>query len=196
MNSPTSSSPAATFVIRFRYPLDQWVALLGFLQAEPARMVSYVAFFVAGLVAARNDWLARLPTRTGQVWLAAGTALAALPFVGGGIDRLGFDAGGATLPALAGALYESFLCTGLCVGLLVLFRERIAGTSALVGSLAASSYAVYIIHVPIVVMLQFVFARAQLPALATFGVVATLAILIGFAAAELLRRLPGFRAIL
>jgi hypothetical protein len=192
----TLAIAAATFVIRLRYPLDTWVPLLGFVQSEPARIASYGAFFTAGLLAARKDWVALLPASIGYAWLALGGALGALPFAAGGIGALGFDSGGATLRALAGAIYESFLCTSLCVGLLVLFRERLASTHALLRSLSASSYAVYILHVPIVVALQFAFAGANLPALLVFGVVCALAIPISFAVAEVLRRMPGFRSVL
>jgi len=187
---------AATFLIRLYYPLDTWVPLLGFIQAEPARLPQYAAFFTAGILACRNEWLHNLPRSTGYTWLALGIGLAGLPFVTGGIDSLGFDAGGATLAALAGTLYESFLCTGLCVGLVVLFREHFAGGHAFARSLAASSFALYIIHVPIVVALQVALAPADLPALLSFGVVAALATLISFPAADLLRRLPGFRSVL
>lgn len=192
----TLAIAVATFAIRLRYPLDTWVPLLGFLQTEPARIASYAAFFTAGLLAARGAWVSRLPASTGYAWLALGVALAVLPFAAGGIGALGFDAGGATVRSLAGAAYESFLGTGLCVGLLVLFRERLAGGHALLRSLSASSYAVYILHLPIVVALQFAFAGADLPALLAFGVVCALAIPISFATAELLRRLPGFRSVL
>ena len=192
----TLAVAAATFLIRLHYPLDTWVPVLGFIQAEPARVAQYAAFFTAGILACRNEWLPRLPTSIGYRWLAMGIGLAALPFVAGGIDSLGFDGGGATLAALAGSSYENFLCTGLCVGLVVLFRERLAGSHALLRSLAASSFAVYIIHVPIVVAAQFALAPTGLPALISFAAVAALAIPISFGAAHLLRRLPGFRSVL
>lgn len=62
--------------------------------------------------------------------------------------------------------------------------------------MAANSYPIYIIHLPIVVVLQFAFARAGLPTLATFAAVATLGVVISVAAAVAIRRLPGLRTIL
>lgn len=192
----TLAVTAGTFAVRLRYPLDTWVALFGFLQAEPARMAQYVAFFSAGIAAARAGWFQRLPASTAYPWLALGLGLALLPFLAGGTGALGLEAGGATWGSLAGAAWENFLCMGLCVGLVVLFRERYAGGHALLRSLAASAYGVYILHVPIVVALQFALAPVGASPLLAFALVATIGAVFSFAAAEMLRRLPGFRSVL
>jgi glucan biosynthesis protein C len=191
----TLTLAVAAFVIRIRYPLDEWVPLLEFIQAEPARLAQYTAFFAAGILAYRYDWLSQLPRRTGYTWLAIGVALAAALLVTG-TDTGFFAAGGASLASACWTLVETFMGVGLCVGLLVLFREKVTGHNRLTRAMADSSYTIYIVHVPIVVALQFAFAHAGLPVLATFAVVAALAMVASVAAAVLIRRLPGFRAIL
>lgn len=191
----TGAVAAGTFLIRLWYPLDEWVAVLDFLQVEPARLVQYATFFALGVLAARHDWLTRLPARVGWVWLGAGTALTAGLFAAG-TDTPVFAGGGANVESLLWSLYESVSCTGLSVGLLVLFREFCRRGTRFTRSLAASSFTVYIVHVPVVVAVQFALAGSGLGALASFAVTAVAGVAVSFAAAELLRRLPGFRAVL
>ncbi|WP_203855817.1 acyltransferase family protein [Plantactinospora mayteni] len=191
----TVTVAAAAFVVRIRYPLDMWVPLLDFIQAEPARLVQYAAFFAAGVLAYRHDWLSRLSRRTGYTWLAVGVALAAVLF-GTGVDTPFFAPGGLSWASACWTLVETFMGVGLCVGLLTLFREKVAGHSRLTRSLAGDSYAIYLVHLPIVVALQFAFAHARLPVLVTFAVVAILAMAASAVAAHLLRQLPGAKSVL
>jgi len=183
------------FVVRIRYPLDEWVPVAEFIQAEPARLAQYIAFFTAGILAYRNDWLARLPRRTGYTWLVCGVAVAAGLFVTG-TDRSFFAAGGASWASACWTLVETVLCVGLCVGLLTLFRDVATGHNRLTRAMADSSYTIYIIHLPIVVALQFAAAHAGLPVLATFGAVAAMGIVLSTGAALLSRRIPVLRTLL
>ncbi len=63
-------------------------------------------------------------------------------------------------------------------------------------SLAVGSFAVCVIHVPIVVALQFAVSGRGLPALAAFALVTARAVPVSFAAAHVLRRIPGIRRVL
>ncbi|MGY0059818.1 acyltransferase family protein [Streptomyces sp. LZ34] len=152
-------------------------------------------FFLFGVVAHRYGWLERFPARTGRIWLAGGLAGAALLFAVGP-DADCFAPGGSGWRSALWSLCESALCVALCVGLLTLFRERCAGSGRLRRELAAGSYAVYIIHVPIVVAVQFALGSDGLPALGAWALTAVLALGAAFPAAAGLRRLPGFRSVL
>lgn len=191
----TVALAAVTFVVRIRHPLDEWVPVAEFIQAEPARLAPYIAFFTAGILAYRNDWLTQLPRRTGYTWLGIGLALTALLFVTG-TDRRYFAGGGASWASASWTLVEMVLCVGLCLGLLTLFREVAAGHNRLTAAMADSSYTIYIIHLPIVVALQLAFVHTRLPALVTFATVAAVAILASIATAVLSRRVPILRALL
>ncbi|MGN5636549.1 acyltransferase family protein, partial [Streptomyces sp. AC154] len=191
----TVALTGATFAVRVRYPLDTWVPFLDFLQVEPARVPQYAAFFVLGILARRGDWLNRLPARTGWIWLWTGLAGAVLLFAVGA-DAPFFGAGGANGASLLWSAFDSLLCVALCTGLLVLFREKARWNTRFSRSLAAGSFAVYVIHVPIVVALQFAVAGHGLPALGAFALVTACAVPVSFAAAQVLRRIPGFRRVL
>ncbi|GLY86835.1 acyltransferase family protein [Actinoallomurus iriomotensis] len=186
---------AATYLIRIHYPLDTWVPVLDLLQVEPARVPQYAAFFTLGVLAGRYGWLERFPARTGWVWLAGGLGGAAVLFAVGS-DAPCFGAGGATWPAALWALVDSALCVSLCVGLLTLFRETLGGTGPLRRELAAGSYTVYIVHLPVVVILQYALADRRPSALVAWVVVSGAAVLVAFPLAAALRRLPGARRVL
>ncbi|MFF1925940.1 acyltransferase family protein [Streptomyces sp. NPDC058221] len=185
----------ATFLVRLRYPLDTWVPFLDLIQVEPARVPQYAAFFVLGILARRGDWLDRLPASVGRTWLTAGLIGAGLLFAVGA-DASFFGPGGANGASLLWSAFESLLCVALCTGLLILFREKARWSNRFTRSLAGDSFAVYVMHVPVVVALQFALAGHGLPALGAFSLVAAGGVLISFAAGGVLRRLPGFRRVL
>ncbi|KOX45571.1 acyltransferase family protein [Streptomyces ardesiacus] len=185
----------ATFLVRLRYPLDAWVPVLDFLQVEPARVPQYAAFFGLGVVAGRQDWLERFDARVGLVWLAVGAAGVALLFLAGADSRW-FGPGGADVPSAVWAVCESALCVSLCVGLLTLFREFVRGGARWSRELAASSYGVYIIHVPLVVAVQYALAGRGLSAAGSWCAAVVLALPSAFLLAAGLRRLPGLRRVL
>ncbi|MFD0019941.1 acyltransferase family protein [Streptomyces sp. NPDC058382] len=182
----------ATFLVRLRYPLDTWVPVLDFLQVEPARLPQYAAFFTLGVIAHQHDWLRRFESRTGWVWLSAGLAGVGLLAVLGA-DASCFGTGGLDGPSALWATYESTLCVALCVGLLILFREFVTGSWRLARELAASAYAVYIIHLPLVVTLQYYLAGRGLSAATAWTVVSVSGVSAAFLLAAGIRRLPLLR---
>ncbi|MFJ2610051.1 acyltransferase [Streptomyces sp. NPDC087425] len=191
----TSVIAAATFVVRLRYPLDTWVPFLDFLQVEPARLPQYATFFVLGVLAHRHGWLERFDARTGWVWLTGGLLGVAALFAAGA-DAPSFGPGGLNAPAALWAAYESALCVSLCVGLLTLFREAVTGGGPVSRELAANSYAVYIVHLPLVVTVQYYLSGRSLSAAGAWTAVSGVALPAAFLLAAGLRRLPGFRRVL
>jgi hypothetical protein len=69
-----------TWIVRLWYLVDEWVPLLFVFSAEPANLPQYVSLFVLGAVAYRGDWLRRMPTRVGAVWLGVGLLAATSVF--------------------------------------------------------------------------------------------------------------------
>ncbi|MDT0305200.1 acyltransferase family protein [Streptomonospora wellingtoniae] len=185
----------ATFVLRGWYPVDRWVPVLEFIQAEPADLAQYTAFFVLGILAYRRGWLSAFSARAGYVWLGAGSALAAAHFVAepwlGGV----YATGGWNAGSLLWSTTETLMSTALSIGLLIAFREWVAGPSRLVRALAPVAFTVYVLHVPVVVALQYAVSGAPAGPLAAFGVVAAVGVVAGFALAWCVRRIPYLRAL-
>jgi peptidoglycan/LPS O-acetylase OafA/YrhL len=187
-----------TFVVRGWYPIDEWVPLFFVVAAEPAHLPQYLSLFTLGVIAYRGDWLRRLPTRVGMVWLSVGLVASAGHWA---LLLLAPDSdvtagGGFIWQSLLYSTWESVICAGMVVGLIVLFRQVFRRTNRVLVAMAAASYAAYIIHFMIVVFLQAGIEGLDLPALIKFGLVAILGVYLAFGIGHLSRRVPGLRMIL
>jgi hypothetical protein len=72
----------------------------------------------------------------------------------------------------------------------------VRGSGRLLAALAATSYAAYILHLYLVITLQFEIAGLRLPVVAKFAIVAVLGIVLAYGLAMLSRAIPGVRVIL
>jgi surface polysaccharide O-acyltransferase-like enzyme len=183
-----------TYVVRLKWPVDTWIGILDFIQAEPADLFQYGGLFVAGLLAYRYGWLTGLTRRTGYRCLSVGVGLAiahyaALPWL-----TTFYEPGGAGVRSLAWSMVESTMCVTLCIGLVVLFREHFNMPSPFLARLAGLSFTVYIVHVPVVVGLQLLMRDVDAAPLVKFLVVGAIALPGSFALAAVLRRIPYLRA--
>ncbi len=187
-----------TWVVRGWYPIDEWVPLFFVVAAEPAHLPQYLSLFVLGVMAYRGDWLRRLSMRVGMVWLTIGLVASAgywallLLAPDSGVTA----GGGFNWPSLLYSTWESLICAGMVVGLIVLFRTVFRRANPVLAAMATASYAAYIIHFMIVVFLQAGIEGLDLPALVKFGLVAILGVILAFGIGHLSRRVPGLRVVL
>lgn len=84
----------------------------------------------------------------------------------------------------------------MIIGLLVLFRRRCNRPSASARALSAGSYAVYIIHAPVLVFLSLALRPLSLHSLIKFAVLGLVAVPLCFSMGLAIRRLPPARRIL
>jgi len=82
----------------------------------------------------------------------------------------------------------------LTVGLIVLFRERLNRQGRLSRAASDNSYAAYVIHAPVLVVLALLIRDIHLYPLLKFALVTLIAIPLCFAFAALIRRVPGVPA--
>jgi hypothetical protein len=94
-------------------------------------LLQYVCFFVLGIVAYRGNWLFKLTPRMGRNW-ALIALLVTVPFFELVLPYLAITGQQAIIEMLGGwnwlslvyELWEPFVIVGVCMGALVLFRER------------------------------------------------------------------------
>jgi peptidoglycan/LPS O-acetylase OafA/YrhL len=187
---------AVTFVVRLWYPIDRWIAFLHFIQVAFADVPRDLAFFVIGVVAYRRNWFSTMPKKGGMAWLFVGMAGCAICYGLFSTGHVYFKGGGFTFGAFAYDLWEAFLCCGMCVGLTILFRERLNRQGRLARDLAASTYAVYLLHVPVLVALQYTVGHAGPGPLMKFFLVTLIAVPATFAIGSAMRRVPLARSVL
>lgn len=176
--------------VRIWSPVDDWRYLLGFLKVAWADVPRDLSLFVLGAVAYRQQWVTRFPTRAGMAWLGVGLFLAAMCYA----YYLGLAGILGLSQAAADAIevfWESLLCSSMCIGLTVLFRERANVQTGLLKWLAQAQYTAYIIHVFVVVGFQVPLLGLALPPLAKFALATAASVPATFLLAGLMGKTLG-----
>jgi peptidoglycan/LPS O-acetylase OafA/YrhL len=175
----------ASYLVRIVVPIATYVLSFPTLAYLP----QYLSFFAIGIIAYRRNWLRTIPSRMGK--LGFGVALVAtltlFPVaLRGGADFLG---GGFWQSAFY-SLWDSTFAVGMVLGLITLFRRRFDYPSRLGRFLSQHSYAVFVIHIPVIVSLAVAMQGIHLEQLLKFGLAAIIGVPLCFGAAYLVRKIP------
>lgn len=177
----------ATAIVRTWYDIDEWVYLFGYIRVAPADLPRDLGLFLVGALAYRNNWVSRFPSRDGRVWLTVGLVLAALWYMYDLWlkDVIVFSD---TVWGLLFPLWESLLCCGMCIGLTVLFRDKVNKQTRFFSEMSKSTYAAYMIHVFVVILFQFLVLQLAAPPLLKFFLVTLVTVPASFLLASLIRK--------
>jgi glucan biosynthesis protein C len=186
---------AASYLMRMVIPMGRQV--LGF--PTLSYLPQYLCLFILGTVAYRGDWLRRVSARTGAVGLiAAAVAMVVLfPLAISGrafslqLDPTAAFVGNGTWQSAVYAFWDSTLAVGLSLGAIALFRRSLDGQGGLGRFLSRQSYAVYVIHVPIVVFLALALRGIRAASLLKFVMASVLIVPVCFVVAYIIRKVPG-----
>jgi surface polysaccharide O-acyltransferase-like enzyme len=181
----------ATFAIRLWRPVGWSFSLLNL---QFPFFVQYLALFVVGLIAYRRNWLASLSDATGKRWLVVAIALSVLfvplALAGGAMESLDPFRGGLHWQAAAYALWESFLCVSMCIGLIYAFRRYLNRQGRLARFLSPNAYTAYIIHAPVITFTALVLRNVDAYPLLKYGLAVLIALPVCFVLSSLIRKLP------
>jgi len=180
-----------TLLVRIWSPIDRWVLMLGFIQTEPAHLPQYLSLFVLGTVAMQRGWLQAIPKARGArwLWIAIGAIVA------GGLVLYRVIPFPPAARAIIMVCTESLIAAGLLVGLCTFFREHFNATTPFWQLLGADAYGAYLVHVPIVVALQYATSGMPAGAVPKFLLVTMLGIPLSFLVSHYLRKMPGARRV-
>ena len=103
---------------------------------------------------------------------------------------------GEKTPLAVYALWDSIFAVGLCLGMITFFRHFFNRQNWFGSFLAEQSYAVYIIHIPIVVFMAYGMRAIQVGSLLKFGMASLIIVPVCFAVAALVRKIPGVARII
>jgi surface polysaccharide O-acyltransferase-like enzyme len=146
----------------------------------------------------------RIPYSFGMRWLTAaatgGVALWLTVIIGGGAlsgtDQSIFN-GGWHWQSAAISFWESFVCVGTCLGLIVLFREKFNTQGRFARFLSDNAFAVYVFHPPVLIAVTMGLHAFAGPAIIRFALASALAVVLTFLASEfVLRRIPLLKRVL
>jgi len=190
------STGVIAFALRLQWPVGTEVGGL-----QLGYFATYVVLFITGCLAAAPRWLKCLPDAQVRIWRRVlWTALPVLPLVvllGGSI--LGIDGrpeGGWSVPALAYALWEPFVAWGVILVVLHRSQGRFRHPGPLGKRLARRTFAIYVIHPPVVVAVALVWRDVGSPALVKFALTGVVACVLCYLLAGLLLHVPGVRRVL
>jgi len=189
----------STFTVRIQLPIGWNFELLNL---QFPYFPQYIALFFIGTLAYRRNWFLTLPDSVGKTWgkiaLTGVVLLPVMGLLGGAFDgRISLFYGGFHWQAFALALWESFVGIGICIGLLVLFREKYNHQNRLGRTLADNVYTVFIIHAPVLVFCGLALKNVNLYPLVKFALVTLVVVSLCFVISHyVVRRLPYTEKIL
>lgn len=190
-----------SYLVRIVVPLGRSVLDFPTLAYLP----QYLSFFIVGIIAYRRDWFRTVTSRMGKVGFAiavvATLILFPIPILGmlGGTMRF---LGGGDWPSAAYALWDSAFAVGMTLAAITFFRRYFNNKSRFGSFLSQQSYAVYVIHSPIIVVLAYAFYLSYTsmgidPGPMLKFVIATIVMVpICFVIAYIIRKIPGVSRVL
>jgi len=183
------------YIVRLWYPMDKWIGFLGFIQVAFANVPGDLAFFIIGAMAYRRGWFLGFPTRMGYTWLAVGLIGSALSYVYATVLQPVFPLS-ETAMGVVYPVWEAFTGCGLCIGVFVLFRERINFHGSLSKALARGQYAAYLFHVPLILLIQYWILNIAMSPLAKWALVSAIGVPASFLLAHFLTKPAWARKVL
>jgi hypothetical protein len=187
----------ASYLIRIIIPIGKEVLdfpTLGYLP-------QYLSFFIVGAVAYRRDWFRTTPGSMGIAGFVTALLATILLFplaTSGRMFTLAFSdpsdfifVGNGNWQSAAYALWDSIFAVGMVLVAITFFRRFFNQENSFGKFLSQQSYAVYIIHVPIVVFLAVALKGVQLAPMLKFVLLAVITLPTCFVVAYILRKIPG-----
>jgi len=184
-----------SYLVRIIVPIGKFVLEFPTLSYFP----QYLSFFVIGTVASRHNWFRTLPSSMGVVGfviaVVAGVALFPIAFISLLISLENASQqlppfGYGTWQSAVYTLWDSTFAVGMVLGLIPLFRRFFDGQGRFGRFLSQHSYAVYVIHIPIVVVVAFALRGIELAPLLKFGMASLIGVPTCFAVAYIVRKIP------
>jgi glucans biosynthesis protein C len=157
----------------------------------------YLSFFIVGTVAARGDWLRKMPdamaTRFFRIALLASATLLVLAIVGTEVGSLGWGSlvGYGSLSSAIYALWDSTFAVGMSMFAIAYFRRHFDHPGKLWSFASKNFYAAFILQATVIVTVAaVVLSPVHIESLLKFGLAAVIIVPLTWLLAYLVRRIP------
>jgi surface polysaccharide O-acyltransferase-like enzyme len=189
-----------TYLFRIIIPMGKEVLDFPTLSYLP----QYLSLFIVGIVAYRRDWFRTTPGSMGAVGfvIALLATLFLFPLALSGtlfsleLAEPAVFVGNGSWQSAAYALWDSAFAVGMCLAAITFFRRFFSSESSFGSFLSQQSYAVYVIHIPIVVFVAVALKGIGLGPFLKFALLALIVVPICFAVAWVIRKIPGVARVL
>ena len=187
-----------SFLARIVFPIGWILNPVGF---QLAYFSQYVALFLLGLVASKNNWLDTFPYHKGKRFARYAPRLLLFLMVISVIEKVAktpqaYLTGGLHWQQLFYAVWEQLLGFSIIVALLSYGKKLWNKSSLLMGKLSRNAFAVYIFHPLVLITLSLSFRNWDVDPALKFLVVAPLAVVGSFLLASVITLIPGVRKII
>lgn len=189
---------AFAFSIRLVQPIGSSI-----MNMQLGYFSQYIVLFIVGIIASRKNLLVRIPYSFGMIWFKAALIGGSIfwlgiQILGGGLsgDFVKYE-GGLYWQSAAYALWESFFCVGICLGIIVIFRRSFDVQGMFKRFLSDNYFSVYVFHPPILILVTLVLREFRWPPIIKFTIACAIAIPLCFIVSHLvLRRIPLLKRVL
>lgn len=186
-----------SFLTRIIFPVGWVLEPIGF---QLGHFPQYIALFIVGLLAAKNNWLANLSDKTGkQLKISSWLCLLVFPVFFIINHSLGTPAewfcGGFHWQALLYAVWEQWIGISILTALLIAKRNKNT-SSELLTKLSRNSFAVYIFHPLVIIVYTLAVRNWEVDPAIKLLVVAPLIVFSSFLFGSLVRLIPGAKKII
>lgn len=187
------------YLLRIIVPIGQSIGLSFFSFPTIAYLPQYLSFFILGTIASKYDWFRTLPRSIGiagfLIAILASFFLFPLAFSGLWFsveltEHLVNAFGYGSWQSAVYALWDSIFAVGMVIFMITLFRSFFTKQGKLGTFLSQNSYAVYIFHIPIVVILAIALRGIDLNPFLKFIMVSAIGIPLCFFIAFFVRKIP------
>ncbi len=183
-----------SFVVGIWWPINQWVPLGLF---EPFHLTQYAMLFAAGIIAYREGWIDTIPKAAAKLWSRVAVLMVILLLFVIIVNSEMLSFGGLSLWSLLGSIWVAFVCVSMSIALLAFFKNRFNSQGPMAKALANNAFTVYLIHIPIIIILQILLIDVAIDPLIKFAIVGAIGIPLSFAFSHyVIRRLPYAKYIL
>jgi surface polysaccharide O-acyltransferase-like enzyme len=187
-----------SFLVRIVFPVGWVLKPVGF---QLGHFTQYIALFVVGIIAVRNNWFEQLTEQTLKyLKRSIGFCLLFFPvffFIRVKLDMpVSWYSGGFHWQSLLYAIWEQWIGLSILTVFLIKGRKSWNTTSSLLTQLSRSNFVVYIFHPLVIVSLTLLIRNWEIDPAIKFLVIAPIIVIASYALGSLILRIPGIKKIL
>ena len=187
-----------SFIVRLVFPIGTniWNMQLSFF-------VQYIVLFIFGILAYKNDWLAKITFEDGKYWwrtavLSCFTLFLPSLILGGALDG-DFEkyVGGLNWQAAILTLWGEIFAIGICIWFLVWFRERFNHQNNFMKKISNNAFSMYIFHAPILVGIAVIMTDISINHFLKFLILSSCGVILTLVLSEFIfKRIPVLKNII
>lgn len=186
-----------SYTVRIFFPVGWVLHPLGF---QFAHFTQYIALFIAGIAASRNQWLNAIDNTQGKRWRRLTIILIIifpLLYVIKTVTNSPIESfeGNGTSQSLLSAVWEQLTGISIIMALLATTKYKWNYTTPLLKNMSRAAFATYILHPLAVISVALILKNLQIEPALKFLIAAPVVVTISFLLGAFAVRLPGIKNI-